>query len=111
MAADTKYCSNCGEEIDDEAEICPECGVRQEPASNNIGGGGDPGIAALLSFFIVGAGQLYNGEVAKGIILFILAGISGILMLVLIGFITTPIIWLYGIYDAYNTAQKQQGKD
>jgi TM2 domain-containing membrane protein YozV len=25
-----KYCRKCGEIIDDEAEICPECGVRQE---------------------------------------------------------------------------------
>lgn len=24
-----KHCINCGEEIDDEAEVCPECGVNQ----------------------------------------------------------------------------------
>lgn len=27
---ETKYCSNCGAEIDIRAEICPECGVRVE---------------------------------------------------------------------------------
>ncbi|MFT4892996.1 MAG: RNA polymerase subunit RPABC4/transcription elongation factor Spt4 [Candidatus Nanohaloarchaea archaeon] len=27
---DEKYCKKCGEIIDEEAEICPECGVRQE---------------------------------------------------------------------------------
>ncbi len=27
-----KYCVNCGAEIDEKAEICPKCGVRQ-PAS------------------------------------------------------------------------------
>lgn len=26
------FCKNCGKEIDDHAEICPYCGVRQAPA-------------------------------------------------------------------------------
>jgi|YelNatPaOPRAMG01_1025707.scaffolds.fasta_scaffold13036_4 TM2 domain-containing membrane protein YozV len=30
--AGMKYCVNCGAEIDEKAEICPKCGVRQ-PAS------------------------------------------------------------------------------
>lgn len=30
-----EYCQNCGAEIDEKAEICPECGVRQiEEVSN-----------------------------------------------------------------------------
>lgn len=28
--AGTKYCRDCGSEIREEAEICPECGIRQE---------------------------------------------------------------------------------
>jgi predicted DNA repair protein MutK len=32
--------------------------------------------------------------------------ISALLILVLIGIITTPILWIYGIYDAYDTAKK-----
>lgn len=31
---DEKYCKKCGEIIDKEAEICPECGVRQESNSD-----------------------------------------------------------------------------
>jgi len=28
----TKFCENCGAQIDIRAEICPKCGVRVEPA-------------------------------------------------------------------------------
>lgn len=36
------YCKNCGKEINDEAVICPECGVQQKEltASNDTGGFG-----------------------------------------------------------------------
>lgn len=27
--SDTKYCADCGEQINSKAEICPKCGVRQ----------------------------------------------------------------------------------
>jgi len=37
------------------------------------------GIAVLLSFVIPGAGQMYLGKIGKGILLFVLAGISAIL--------------------------------
>jgi predicted amidophosphoribosyltransferase len=30
--ADEAYCADCGEVIKKEAEICPECGVRQKPS-------------------------------------------------------------------------------
>ncbi len=44
----TKYCKNCGELIDANAEICPKCGVRvKNPVSNK-----SPVLAAILSFFI-----------------------------------------------------------
>lgn len=31
MEKDKKFCTNCSEEIDIKAEICPKCGVRQSP--------------------------------------------------------------------------------
>jgi len=56
--------------------------------------------AAILSFFFPGSGQAYNGQTGKGIGIFI-------------GFIITSfipvlplIVWIYGVYDAYSTAQK-----
>lgn len=65
-----------------------------------------PGIAALLSFLIPGAGQIYNGELGKGILLFILAVISGILVWVVVGCLTSPLIWLIAIVDAYSSAKR-----
>ena len=64
------------------------------------------GLAAVLSFFFMGLGQIYNGQIAKGIIFIIAYGISWVLMLIIIGFITTPILWIYGIWDAYRSAEK-----
>lgn len=105
----TKFCSNCGSQIDENAEICPECGVRQpgsETYQQPVYQQKNPGLAAVLSALWVGIGQIYNGEIAKGIILIIAYIVSVLLMFVIVGFITTPILWVFGIYDAYNTAKK-----
>lgn len=66
----------------------------------------NPGIAAVLSFFWTGVGQIYNGQIFKGIFLIILQAINGLLMFVVIGFITYPIVWIWGMFDAYNTAKR-----
>lgn len=34
------YCKNCGSEIDDQATICPKCGVAQKAASAEADNGG-----------------------------------------------------------------------
>lgn len=39
--ADEIFCRSCGETIKKEAEICPECGVRNEKASPSTGHQGD----------------------------------------------------------------------
>lgn len=64
------------------------------------------GIAAVLSFFITGLGQIYNGQIFKGILLIIIQVINGLLMYLLIGFITFPIVWLYGVINAYRHAER-----
>ena len=66
----------------------------------------NPGLAGVLSFFWMGLGQIYNGQIAKGVFFIILYGISVLMMFILIGFITTPILWIWGIYDAYVSAEK-----
>lgn len=65
-----------------------------------------PGIAAVLSFFWTGVGQIYNGQILKGILLIILQGINGLLMFVGIGLITYPIVWIWGMYDVYKVAKR-----
>ena len=64
------------------------------------------GLAAVLSFLFAGLGQIYNGSIGKGILMIVLQAINGLLMFVLIGFITYPLVWIWGIYDAYKTAER-----
>ena len=66
----------------------------------------NPSLAAVLSFFYMGIGQIYNGQIHKGIAFLIAYSISWLLMGLLIGFLTTPILWIYGMYDAYKSAEK-----
>jgi len=70
-----------------------------EPAKN-------PGVAAVLSFFFTGLGQIYNGQIGKGIAFIVVGVVNLLLMLVIIGFITAPIFWIFNIYDAYKSAEK-----
>lgn len=60
------------------------------------------GFAALLSFFCPGFGQIVKGDVWRGIGMLLAAIISGLLILVVIGFILYPAVWIYSVYDAYN---------
>ena len=106
-----KFCVNCGAEIDARAEICPKCGVRVAPpppsaAPTVPAARKNEGMAAVLSFLFVGLGQIYNGEIGKGIIFLIIGIILVFTMFILIGFILYPLFWIYNIYDAYNTAKK-----
>jgi TM2 domain-containing membrane protein YozV len=66
----------------------------------------NPGLAAVLSFFYMGLGQIYNGQIAKGIAFIVLYTISILLIFILIGIVTTPILFIYGMYDAYKSAEK-----
>jgi len=66
----------------------------------------NPSTATILSFFFMGLGQIYNGQIGKGIIFIILYGISVALMWVVIGFVTTPILWIWGMVDANKSAKK-----
>lgn len=105
--ADEAFCSSCGETIKKDAELCPHCGVRQN-AGGAAGGAQlkNPGIAAVASFFWSGLGQIYNGQIGKGLVLMVVQAINVALMAVVVGFVTYPLVWIYGMYDAYKTAEK-----
>lgn len=64
-----------------------------------------PGLALVLSLVWSGVGQIYNGQVGKGVGLMVAYVFSALLILVLIGLITTPVLWIYGMVDAYRTAE------
>jgi TM2 domain-containing membrane protein YozV len=64
------------------------------------------GVAAVLSFFISGLGQIYNGQILKGIIILLIQAVNGLLTFILIGYIFLPIVWLFAVIDAYRSAEK-----
>jgi TM2 domain-containing membrane protein YozV len=66
----------------------------------------NPNISTMSSFFFMGLGQIYNGQISKGIIFMIVYFISIALMSVVIGFVTTPILWVWGMVDANKTAKR-----
>ena len=66
----------------------------------------DPGISAVLSFLFTGAGQIYNGEIGKGVLFMIVQCVNYALMFIVIGFITYPITWILCIMDAHNVAKR-----
>jgi predicted Zn finger-like uncharacterized protein len=63
------------------------------------------GLAAVLSFFWTGLGQIYNGQIFLGLMLICAQFVCVLLCFVLIGFPLLAILWIWGIYDAYNTAE------
>jgi len=90
-------CNHCGKSIcsdclfmDKGQAYCRDCiGAKQGGAKKEER---SPVLAAVLSFIIAGLGQFYNGQVGKGIIIF------------LTSLLVVP--WVIGIFDAYNTAKK-----
>jgi hypothetical protein len=45
---DEKYCTSCGEPIKKQAEVCPECGVRQSGSGGGDAGASGGGLAAKI---------------------------------------------------------------
>ncbi|AFK18327.1 zinc ribbon domain-containing protein [Haloferax mediterranei ATCC 33500] len=107
------FCRDCGAVIDERAEICPECGVRQrdppqssvDSAVDDLFEGGNPFIAALLSALFPGLGQLYNRELERGLAFAVGMVVTTLSTVVFIGIVLIPAVWLYSIYDAYTRAE------
>jgi TM2 domain-containing membrane protein YozV len=62
-----------------------------------------PGVALLLSVLICGVGQMYNGQVGKGIAM--LVG-SIFLWFIFLGWV----VWIWSMVDAYHTAKRMNLK-
>jgi TM2 domain-containing membrane protein YozV len=114
MDAGQQFCAGCGARNPAVQTTSPQstsmiasAGTAVAPAQQIIVvAEKSPGLAAVLSFFWAGLGQIYNGEISKGILLMIVYVISCVAMGVVIGFFTTPILWIYGMVNAYKTAEK-----
>jgi TM2 domain-containing membrane protein YozV len=68
------------------------------------------GLAAVLSFFWCGLGQIYNGEIGKGVVFILLYLASWALIFVFVGLLTTPLLWVWGMVDAYHTAERRSAE-
>lgn len=106
------YCRDCGAVISAKAEICPECGVRQQSPESSLDSlievltnGENAFVAAVYSAILPGLGQFYNREPAKGAAIIVATFIAVFSMLALVGFILYPAVWLYAVYDAYVVAE------
>ncbi len=65
-----------------------------------------PLLAAVLSLILSGLGQIYNGQVTKGVIFIVVQIINAALTTVLIGFVLMPIVGLWATIDAYLVAKR-----
>jgi TM2 domain-containing membrane protein YozV len=83
---------------------------QQAPVPVYMGDRKNPGVAAVLSFFWAGLGQIYNGQLAKGLGFIVLYLFCVLLIFVVIGLILVPIVWIIGMWDAYNTAKQYNEK-
>lgn len=67
----------------------------------------NPGAAAVLSFLMPGLGQIYNGQIGIGLAFMLLVWPMAVASIFVgIGLIIAPVVWIVGIWDAYNKAEK-----
>lgn len=114
------FCPQCGVPNDDAARFCHKCGsplaqqatppppdprMRGTVSAVSVGQrrfatGKNPTVAVILSIFIVGVGQFYNGDVKKGATMLAITLVAGLL--------TGGLAWLpmvvWSAIDAYNVA-------
>jgi len=105
-----EICPYCGKaSVEDSPRFCSGCGARMN-GKDPAGRTGFPAapaaqkstmVAGFCSSVLPGLGQVYNGETAKGFVIFALT-LAGLVLLILPGLI----VWLYAMYDAYVVATK-----
>jgi len=109
------FCSKCGVQLPEDVSYCSRCGASVKPSTVGSSPVLSPvqnqkyGMPALLSFFLPGLGQLVKGQVGKAILIFIGGIIFFLLAFVYIGIPFLIVLWLWQIYDAYNSRGESVG--
>jgi TM2 domain-containing membrane protein YozV len=65
-----------------------------------------PALCLLVSFFIPGVGSIIAGNTNTGVLILILYIVSWVLTIFLIGILGVIGFWVWGLIDAYQSAQK-----
>ncbi|WP_188207466.1 zinc ribbon domain-containing protein [Alkalibacillus aidingensis] len=109
-------CENCGNQLFIDDRFCSRCGAKVKQSSTynhdqhqqTVVDQNPPrekksvALAVILSLIIVGVGQIYLGQVLKGLVLLISS--------LLIGFVTVGlgafVLWILVAIDAYKIANK-----
>ena len=111
------FCQNCGKEIPDDVAFCSHCGLKIQKSPTvdktpkTLSNNKNMIVALIISFILTGLGIAYAGNKKKGIILFIVGLIFGILgtgigIFAVIGLL----IWAYALYETYNEVKKANGE-
>lgn len=83
----TKYCSNCGTELNDIQDICLRCGVRINKTNNNLDAKSKIAAGLLALFFgSYGVHNFYLGYTGKAITQLLLTVLGIPLCFIFIGF-------------------------
>ncbi len=61
----------------------------------------DPTLACLLNLFLLGAGHMYLGQTAKGVLILAVGVALGMIV-----WPATALVAVWAMYDAYKTAKK-----
>ena len=64
----------------------------------------NPILAAILSLIVAGLGQIYSGQIGKGVIFILIQPVNGALTAVLIGWVLLSIVG--HALEAYMTAER-----
>jgi len=117
------YCQYCGKPIKiKNSSFCENCGMKLSVNNENqsavngknmIEYNKNPYLATLLSIF-PGIGQMYNGQVFKGILIkiiwqiliIIISGLTLNITGIAIMIITYLMVWIYNLMDAYRDAKE-----
>ena len=140
------FCVSCGNQMRDGAAFCSKCGTgtgRQRAAVASASADRtimvmqrqkSSGAAAVLSFFWCGLGQIYNGQIGKGLLMMVCyppimwfgvmltffgavaaggaasssdqAAGSGVALLGLGFLVGGGSLWVFGMVNAYRTAER-----